>query len=798
MIAKIKAVSQSLAARITLTLFAFTALAQERASAAILHVPAQFPTIQSAIDGAVDGDTVAVSPGIYPEGIDFRAKRIQITSSAGPLLTVIELGTVAGACVLAQSGEQVGTAISGLTIRGGTVGAVHVRNDSHLQLNNCRIIDCSRIGAGGAACTVNGASLVLENCELSNALATINTVNNAPINPVATGGAVLVEADGYLHCLRSRFSNCQMIHNSNKNEAFSVTAGGGAISLSASLVELAECDFDNCGAHARRTGGIVYGHQFAFGGAIFVGDGAILDAVATRFGTSAPCFSLTEITRSEHCCQSPDPRITLQSRGAAVACVGANASLRLDSCSFHANLLWARVGSLYDSDATHNPLYATYPTFEGSAVYFAPTSGSTTSLISDCVLVGAQQRVDTYIVGDPCVGQGCTPLGHNIFTSINGMAFTARPGNSPLVVRDTKVWQVALQPVLLQGGIGCVLERIDIADCGQTALRCNANPAIVLSSLFRRNGTPLEGLNSGTGPTVAGSLFCQNSPNTIAGVWTNGGNNTFSAACITNDCNSNGIDDAFEISSGLAPDCNSNNRPDACDIASASSEDCDDNEVPDECQFPAENRASTPLSPVQSGTTLTYSFIDMPDAGTDVTLSLDAIADLSSATETIQVRSGGAVLGTLFQSGGLDCTPVTGEIQIPQEQFNQLRSKSGTFSLQLIPSFAVTAGTCTSSSVTIRIEYQPIANGDCNGNSIPDVCDVLSGESADSNANLIPDECEELVACVGDLNTDAEVSAADLSLLLAAWNSSDADLDGDGTTAASDLSLLLANWGACP
>lgn len=54
--------------------------------------------------------------------------------------------------------------------------------------------------------------------------------------------------------------------------------------------------------------------------------------------------------------------------------------------------------------------------------------------------------------------------------------------------------------------------------------------------------------------------------------------------------------------------------------------------------------------------------------------------------------------------------------------------------------------------------------------------------------------------CVGDIDGDATVGAADLSLLLSLWGDAStgiADLDGDGVTGASDLSLLLANWGDC-
>ena len=54
-----------------------------------LHVPAEFPTIQSAIEAAVGGDTVLVAPGLYQERISFLGKAILVSSSDGPEVTVI-------------------------------------------------------------------------------------------------------------------------------------------------------------------------------------------------------------------------------------------------------------------------------------------------------------------------------------------------------------------------------------------------------------------------------------------------------------------------------------------------------------------------------------------------------------------------------------------------------------------------------------------------------------------------------------------------------------------------------------
>ncbi len=53
--------------------------------------------------------------------------------------------------------------------------------------------------------------------------------------------------------------------------------------------------------------------------------------------------------------------------------------------------------------------------------------------------------------------------------------------------------------------------------------------------------------------------------------------------------------------------------------------------------------------------------------------------------------------------------------------------------------------------------------------------------------------------CVGDINGDNVVNAADLSVLLGAWGTSGpGNLNGDGIVNAADLSILLGAWGNCP
>lgn len=51
------------------------------------------------------------------------------------------------------------------------------------------------------------------------------------------------------------------------------------------------------------------------------------------------------------------------------------------------------------------------------------------------------------------------------------------------------------------------------------------------------------------------------------------------------DCNENGLPDAWEIAEGLASDCNENLVPDWCDVAAGTSGDCNSDGIPDECQL---------------------------------------------------------------------------------------------------------------------------------------------------------------------------------------------------------------------
>ena len=107
-----------LSALVVLLFCASPALAQT-----IHHVPGDYATIQAAIDAAVDGDTVVVAVGTYPENINFLGKAITVRSTdpdddAVVDATIID-GQQSGTVVTFDSGEGPDSVLRGLTITNG-------------------------------------------------------------------------------------------------------------------------------------------------------------------------------------------------------------------------------------------------------------------------------------------------------------------------------------------------------------------------------------------------------------------------------------------------------------------------------------------------------------------------------------------------------------------------------------------------------------------------------------------------------------------------------------------------------
>lgn len=119
-------------------------------------------TIQAAIEAAVNGDEVLVSPGTYTESIDFLTKSIVVRGDAGAENTFL-VGT-GGTVVLIGALAGASTILDGFDISGGdsrtTVGrpggCIHVEGSSP-GLRNLVLHDCSARLGGGMQLIASGA-----------------------------------------------------------------------------------------------------------------------------------------------------------------------------------------------------------------------------------------------------------------------------------------------------------------------------------------------------------------------------------------------------------------------------------------------------------------------------------------------------------------------------------------------------------------------------------------------------------------------------------------------------------------
>jgi hypothetical protein len=90
--------------------------------AATINIPANQPTIQAGINAAKNGDTVLVAPGTYFENINFMGKSINVKSSGGARVTIIDGGNLS-TVVTFDSNEGLKSVLCGFTIQhGNTLG----------------------------------------------------------------------------------------------------------------------------------------------------------------------------------------------------------------------------------------------------------------------------------------------------------------------------------------------------------------------------------------------------------------------------------------------------------------------------------------------------------------------------------------------------------------------------------------------------------------------------------------------------------------------------------------------------
>jgi hypothetical protein len=153
--------------------------------AATINVPADFATIQEAVDNAFEGDEIVVAPGTYNENVSWTGTGLTLRSSGGAALTIISGGGL-------NAPIRVNSVLTSVTIEGFTLtnggggdgGGISLVNVANGTIRNCIIRDNANPDASGGGAYLNAGTYLVENT---------NFINNS-ITGGGSGGGLYVES----------------------------------------------------------------------------------------------------------------------------------------------------------------------------------------------------------------------------------------------------------------------------------------------------------------------------------------------------------------------------------------------------------------------------------------------------------------------------------------------------------------------------------------------------------------------------------------------------------------------------
>lgn len=398
----------------------------------------------------------------------------------------------------------------------------------------------------------------------------------------------------------------------------------------------------------------------------------------------------------------------------------------------------------------------------------------------DCNLNGSLDSCDIAGgVSSDCNGNGVP----DDCDAVSTQTYSASPSapvppdvNDTIVVADTGlILDVNAQINISHTFIGDLI--VDLTSPGGTVVRLHnetGNGANDLITTYDDDGTgtaPAQPLSGFDGQSKQGtwSLFVTDVfPTADDGVVNSWGVVVEAQGSGFVDCNSNGVDDTCDLSSGTASDCNANDIPDSCDIAAGTSTDSNGNGVPDECDTADCNGNGVADDQDIAG-------------GTSQDCNVNGIPDECDITSGLSDCNGNGVPDSceLASGSGADC--------------------NGNGTLDSCDLNSGSASDCNGNSVPDSCDLASGAE-DCNTNGIPDSCDIASGAEQDADTNGVPDVCEQVSFVRGDGNEDGSLDISDVVFMLVMLFNNGAppscgdtvDCNDDGNQDISDPVQLLS------
>ncbi len=238
-------------------------------SAATRRVPAQYPSIQAAINDCNNGDTVIIAPGTYTgpgnRDITYKGKAITVRSTdpndpAVVVSTIIDCQN-AGRGFYFANYEKRNSVLEGLTVTNGSargrLGGGIFCDHSSPTIRYCKITQCTAWAGGGICSCLANATVI--NCTVTANYASsegggihlrsgTNVISNCLIadNSVLWCGGGLNATDGNLS-----IANCVIAHNS----AASSNGGGGGLFFTGGTQTITNCSIAN--NSTKLTGGAI-------------------------------------------------------------------------------------------------------------------------------------------------------------------------------------------------------------------------------------------------------------------------------------------------------------------------------------------------------------------------------------------------------------------------------------------------------------------------------------------------------------------------------------------------------------